>query len=385
MTAHVWCANNELIGGVCLGDQMAAQTEGVAANPLAIVIITRNEARNIGRCIESALAVAARLPATEIMLVDSASTDGTIEIARKYPINVIQLQPHWPLTASAGRYLGTLTTAGQYVLFVDGDTEVFPDWVLQALGFLYRHPEVAGAGGTLEEIYTDERGQSTGEAAHRFQCSRATEVKALGGNGLYRRAALETAGTFNPYLASMEEAELALRLRQVGYSLWRLPLPMARHFSLPRETAQETIRRIRAGYYPRCGWTLRATFKNGLAGQFIRDFLPHYIITAGYLLLGLASLVAALADQGKWLMAWSATSLAVFAVYSVRKRSPGRAFNAFMGRLMIMYGLMWGFVTGGKDAGPRPAEMIVVQHQPEGDPSHMPSLARFEPAAPREE
>lgn len=363
---------------------MFDRPQGIAGNLLSIVIIARNEARNVGRCIASALAVAACLPGTEIMLVDSASSDETIDIARKYPVSAIQLRPHWPLTPSAGRYLGTLTTAGQYVLFLDGDSEVFPAWVFQALEFLRRHPEVAGADGTLDTVYADERGQSTGEVVHRIQTAEAREVKSLGGNSLYRRAALERAGTFDPYLVSWEEAELALRLRRADYTLWRFPMPIARHFSLPRGTLQETIRRFRAGFYPRSGRTLRATFKNGLAGQFVREFLLNYAIAAGYLLLGLASLGAALAGQGKWFIAWLAISAAVFAAYSVRKGSPGKAFNALVARLLVMYGLVFGFVTGGKDPGRYPTDVMVVQRQPECDPNQMPDLARYQLAADRE-
>jgi glycosyltransferase involved in cell wall biosynthesis len=346
---------------------MLEQTQGIISNLLSIVIITRNEASNVGRCIESALAIAAELPGTKIMLVDSASSDETIDIAQRYPVNVIQLQPHWSLTPSAGRYLGTLMTSGEYILFLDGDTEVIPEWVLQSLEFLRQHHEVAGTDGTLDEVYPDIHWQFSGGIVHRFQVSKAKEVKSLGGNGLYRRSTLEDVGTFNPYLVSWEEAELALRLRHAGYTLWRLPLTMARHFSLPRGTLQEIIRRFRAGYYPRSGWTLRTTYKNGLAGQFICEFLLHHVITGGYLLLGLASLVAALTGENRWFITWLAISVTIFVGYSVRDCSPVKSINAFVARLMVMYGLIFGFVTAGKDAGPYPTDVIVVQHQPEGD------------------
>ena len=100
---------------------------------LSIVIISRNEAKNIIRCIKSALKIASLYSNTEIMLVDSASTDETIDLARAYPISIVQLQPHWPLTPGAGRYLGTLMTSGQFILFLDGDTEILPNWPSEAL------------------------------------------------------------------------------------------------------------------------------------------------------------------------------------------------------------------------------------------------------------
>lgn len=329
---------------------------------LSVVVIARNEARNVGRCVRSALAAVVPFPGTEIILVDSASTDGTIDIARQFPISIIQLQPHWPLTPGAGRYLGTRATSGEYVLFLDGDTELYSGWLPEALDFLRRHPEAGGVGGTGDEFYINEHGQLTGEVLHRYQVQQVTEVKTLGGDGLYRRLALDKVGTFHPYLALYEEAELALRLRRAGYTLWRLPLPMAKHFSLPRGTFREAVRRFRVGFYPRAGWTLRVAYKNGLAGQFICEFLMNYVITGGYLLLGLVALGTVLVDN-KGLIVWLTCSAGILVAYAIRKRSLRKALNGLVARLMVLYGLAVGFFTGGRDADQYPVDVIVVQHQ----------------------
>jgi len=331
-------------------------------NILAVIIITRNEAQHIGRCLASVLREVQNLPDTEVMLVDSASTDGTIDIAREFPISIIQLQPHWPLTPGAGRYLGTQATSGEYVLFLDGDTELYPVWLPEALDFLHRHPEAGGVGGTRDEFYITEQGHLTGEVLHRYQVQQVTEVRTLGGDGLYRRTALDKVGTFHPYLALYEEAELALRLRKAGYTLWRLPLPMVRHFSPPRGTLQEAVRRFRVGFYPRAGQTLRATFKNGLGGQFIREFLMNYVITGAYLVIGLMTLIAAPLDN-KGLIAWLACSAAIFVAYLIRKKSLRGALNGFIARLMVLYGLVVGFFTTELDVDQYPRDVIVVQRQ----------------------
>jgi len=339
------------------------------ATLLSIVIITRNEAQNISRCIESALVAADPFPGTEIVLVDSASTDGTIDIARRFPVSVIQLRPDWPLTPGAGRYIGTLATSSEYILFLDGDTQVYSDWLPQALDFLRQNLEVAGVGGTLDEFYLDEEGQPAGEVYHRYSVRRATQVTALGGNGLYRRAALDRVGTFHPYLAWREEAELALRLRKAGYTLWQLPLSMAQHLSSPRSTFREAMRRFQVGFYPKAGRTLRAAYKQRFAGQFAREFLMNYLVTGGYLLIGLVALVGVLAGCGQWLRAWLIVSAVVFAAYSVRKRSPRQAFGDLVARLMVTYGLIAGFFTGGRDADQYPTNVIVLQRQDARTPS----------------
>ena len=49
--------------------------------PLSVVIIAKNEEKNIRRCLESVAW------ASEIVLIDSGSTDRTTEIAREYGAN----------------------------------------------------------------------------------------------------------------------------------------------------------------------------------------------------------------------------------------------------------------------------------------------------------
>jgi len=81
---------------------MRTQMPGSARRLLSIVIITRNEARNVARCIESVLEAASLFQDTQVILVDSASTDETCDIAQGNPISVVRLLPDWLLTPAAG-------------------------------------------------------------------------------------------------------------------------------------------------------------------------------------------------------------------------------------------------------------------------------------------
>ena len=55
-------------------------------NKLSISIITKNEASNIKRCLESVKW------ADEIIVVDSGSTDGTLEICKNYHCKIIETE-----------------------------------------------------------------------------------------------------------------------------------------------------------------------------------------------------------------------------------------------------------------------------------------------------
>jgi len=63
---------------------------GEAMIECSISILTKNEARNIGECLDAVFSQTG-LGSFEVTLVDSGSTDATLEIARGYPIRIEQI------------------------------------------------------------------------------------------------------------------------------------------------------------------------------------------------------------------------------------------------------------------------------------------------------
>ena len=53
----------------------------------------------------------------EVILADSASTDRTIEIAAKYPIKIVTLQPVEDRSCGTGVQLAYQYSAGRFCLF----------------------------------------------------------------------------------------------------------------------------------------------------------------------------------------------------------------------------------------------------------------------------
>ncbi len=84
---------------------------------VSVIITTKNEERNIARCLES---VQNQLPGDydlEIIVVDNASTDRTQEIALQYTSKVF----NWGPERSAQRNFGVQKAKGDYVLYLDAD------------------------------------------------------------------------------------------------------------------------------------------------------------------------------------------------------------------------------------------------------------------------
>ncbi|MBC7851310.1 MAG: glycosyltransferase family 2 protein, partial [Chitinophagaceae bacterium] len=80
---------------------------------LTVVIITFNEEGNIGRCLESVTNIA-----DEIVILDSNSTDKTVEIARAFGAKVVQ-QPFAGYIEQKNKALNLATH--DFVLCLDAD------------------------------------------------------------------------------------------------------------------------------------------------------------------------------------------------------------------------------------------------------------------------
>ncbi|EMG37923.1 glycosyl transferase [Desulfocurvibacter africanus PCS] len=96
--------------------------------PLSVAIITLNEQRNLPRCLESVKEIAA-----EIVVVDSGSTDRTIEIAESNGAKVVH-NP-WPGHVKQKNFALDLCTQ-DWVLSLDAD-EALSDELRQALRLLF--------------------------------------------------------------------------------------------------------------------------------------------------------------------------------------------------------------------------------------------------------
>ena len=101
---------------------------------LSVIIITKNEAELVGRCLESVKW------ADEIIVVDSGSTDDTVEICRRYTDRVVVTD--WPgFGPQKNRALAMAT--GDWVLSVDADEEV-TEALAQEIQHVLQAPQAQG-------------------------------------------------------------------------------------------------------------------------------------------------------------------------------------------------------------------------------------------------
>lgn len=90
--------------------------------PLSVVIITKNEEKNLARCLESVTW------ADQVLILDSGSQDRTVEIARKYNAEVFSEE--WR-GFGAQKARAALLAKNDWILSLDADECVTPDWMAE--------------------------------------------------------------------------------------------------------------------------------------------------------------------------------------------------------------------------------------------------------------
>jgi hypothetical protein len=228
------------------------------------------------------------------------------------------------------------------VLFLDGDMELCPGWLDNALRVMDTHAEAAVVTGQVIDLPKATRREQT-RPLPRPDSIAVLEIAASGGAALYRRAVLEQVGTFNPHLYSEEEPELCLRIRHAGYRIFQLEYPIAHHYSNPEGAFSTLVGRWKRNLYLGDGQVLRYHLGDAMLWTYLRE--------RGYMcapllggVIGLCVFVLAmLFDAWRWFGVWLLLPGALLLGDLYRKRSVYRMAFSLLHRLIIVDGTIRGF------------------------------------------
>ena len=225
---------------------------------VSVVIKTLNEEKRIGTTIKTALQAVSSVGG-EVILADSCSTDRTVEVAQRFPIRIVQLMNPEERCCGAGPQLGYQHSHGEFIYILDGDMEMKAGFFEAAIAFLAKHPDAAGVAGRVVEQNIDSL-EYISRNGKFPKIHRPTGVESLDMGGLYRRSAIDAAGYFsNRNLHSYEEFELGVRLRSLGWTLWRIPVDAVNHYGHDAPPYQLLMRRWHTRYICGLGEVLRAS------------------------------------------------------------------------------------------------------------------------------
>lgn len=206
------------------------------------VVIGRNEGARLLACLASL-----RGQVRRIVYVDSGSTDGSVAAAEAAGAEVVELDPAQPFTAARARNAGLARLEGAgFVMLLDGDCTVRPDWIMTAAQHLQAHPEAAVVCGRRREV--NPNASVYNRLIDREWDTPTGQVAACGGDAMMRLAALRGVGGYRDSLIAGEEPELCVRLRAAGWQVWRIAEEMTLHDAAMTSFSQWWRRARRAGH-----------------------------------------------------------------------------------------------------------------------------------------
>jgi glycosyltransferase involved in cell wall biosynthesis len=299
----------------------------MVAPALSVVIIGRNEGARLTRCLQS-VSELERAFQIEVIYVDSASIDASPQSARDYNAHVVVLSGDGQ-TAARGRNAGWRCARAEYVLFLDGDTILNPEFPGAALRVLESDARIAAVWGHRRELHPERSLYNRVLDLDWIYLPGITEY--FGGDVVMRRSALIETGGYDPELIAGEEPELGRRLRARGHLIMHIDTPMTLHDLNITRFRQYWLHAVRAGYaYAEISDRFRRT-----SDPMWREESRRNMARGAVWIMWLCTGVALAAFRSWGILAWIAV-LAVLSIRSawrVRYKAPGRNL------LLLLYGL----------------------------------------------
>ena len=235
----------------------AKNTEKMKTNPdiqkgfslkVSVVVPNWNGMRFVGMCLDSL----AKLDFLdyEVIVVDNGSTDGSREmIEEQYPeVRLLKLPDNMGFAIACNE--GIKASNAEYIVLLNNDIEVTPDWLRELYEGMERHPECGM--GTTKMMFLDQRDvfYNTGDLFHSWSSGggRGQGEKDTGqyekedyvfgacaGAGIYRREFFNKVGLFDEdFFIFAEDVDLNMRGQLQG--LKAVYLPKAKVFHIGTAT-----------------------------------------------------------------------------------------------------------------------------------------------------
>jgi glycosyltransferase involved in cell wall biosynthesis len=313
---------------------------------VSIVIVSRNEEETIDSSIRSVINAARYasnfVKSYEIILVDSKSTDRTVEIASRFPVTILQLKERYDKGPSTGRYVGDRYASGKYVLFLDGDIVLPESWLFDTVLYMNQNPNVAGVSGPFTIVYIEDEAKPT---IKRMKPDTNPHIygspeKHLCNAVLYRKNVLERVGSFDPWIRGEEERELGSRIRAANFELHELNITPAIHFIKKYKT--QLLHGVR--YSQGIGQLIR---KKALANDLLRQYwfrfslLTWMILNSIIIFLSYFGIIPSLC----WLTALFISVLA-FAIMVKVEHGPKKATKKLCSSILHSFSILVGLIVG---------------------------------------
>ena len=194
---------------------------------ISVVVPNFNGAKTIEKCVAAVLA--SKYDSFELIVVDDASSDNSVELISRFPCRLIQLKKH--AGASRARNIGAKESAGDIIFFIDADCIISEDTLSLV------HKAITGNKDTvIGGSYTPLPYDNNFFSAFQSIFINYSELKQKGPDYIashsmtIEKRIFEKSGGFpEQFLPIIEDVEFSHRLRSAGYQLQMDPDILVRH------------------------------------------------------------------------------------------------------------------------------------------------------------
>lgn len=280
---------------------------------VSVIIVTRNRTTYLKDSLE--LLKQVDYPNFETIVVDSSTNEETYQLLKTYS-TIKYFRYYNGKNMAISRNIGLLQARGEIVAFIDDDSFVEKDWLKEIVNG-FSDDTIGGVGGRVIQdnisLQTDDSsqvGRITDEGLFLgffdYVGDKPFKVDYLVGcNMAFRREILEKLGGFDPVFSVLNDIDISIRVRRLGYHLNFNPKAILIHKMVKRELLPRERMNLESQYIYKRNYSY-VLFKNdGFKWKYIKmlfywdlcELLKYVIKHLSFKSIGL--IMANLA--GKWM------------------------------------------------------------------------------------
>jgi GT2 family glycosyltransferase len=255
---------------------------------VSVIVVNWNGEIFLERCLTALLSQTV-IP-NEIILLDNASTDGSVDIIQQFPlVRLIALEQNTGFARGNNLAIEAASPESAWIALLNPDAFADVRWLEELLTAAQRNPTYDVFGSKLVIAANPTFLDGTGDAYHisglvwregyGMPMSVATEYEReifspCAAAALYRRSALHAVGGFDEdYFCYVEDVDLGFRLRLAGHRCLNVPQSVAHHVGSGTTGGQHSTFSVYHGHR-----NLVWTFVKDMPGLLFWMLLPLHIL-----------------------------------------------------------------------------------------------------------
>ncbi|OYD07572.1 glycosyl transferase [Paludifilum halophilum] len=308
----------------------------------SFLLVVRNEEDHIEKLLESILNQDFPRKKYEVIVVDGDSTDQTPQlietIQQRYP-NRIRFLSNPRRTLATGWNLGIYHSRGEYVIRVDGHSQIPKNFLSSTYQVTRKVPEASCVGGIVETVGTGFWGEVNAYVySHPFGVGNS-KFRTTKGDwegyvdtvpyAAYKREVFEEVGYFDEHLKRNEDLEMHARIRNSGGSFFLSTAIRSTYYV--RNTLSAFVKKS----FGDGKWTMMAN-KRGTGVLRWRHLIPFAVVLLSAV-LGIASFFSPVALTIFLVLIGAYLSLLVFSSWGITRQRGWKAFAPCMLSFLLLH------------------------------------------------